>query len=214
MGGKDMPETNYKWSDPSPAGLMALAVALIGFFALLTGKVDGSAGVIFAAWLIGGAFVHALVGIFNLLQGKNLDGNMFTFFSAFLMLVPALGFLVNVVGIQNGLEFDARISGYLWIPIVITLWAWSPALLKMTPLAFNITVLSVDIAFPIVCLVNLGVISPASLTVAGYLHLIAAIMAMWLGAAAMLNTTFGKQVLPVGSPLIKSGEDKSMPVQS
>ena len=46
------------WASPAPAGLVALAIACFGFYALLTGKVDHSCIPLLGFWLLGGFFVQ------------------------------------------------------------------------------------------------------------------------------------------------------------
>lgn len=198
-----MSENAKTWADPSPAGLMALAIATIGFFAVLTGRVEASAIIIFAMWLLGGFIVHLFVGVIKTLKGESVDANAFVFFSAYLMLVAALEFIVKFMAVNNGWVIDARISGYLWIPLWLAIWLWTPAICRVAPLVFNIAVLAADIAFPVICLTTIGILSPSLVPIAGYSLLITSIMCLYLGGAALLNPTFQKGILPVGDPLLK-----------
>ncbi|MBP8784475.1 MAG: hypothetical protein KBH12_03270 [Synergistaceae bacterium] len=72
---------NEKWSNPSPAGLVALAVACFCFYALQTGKVDSSASLLLGTWLIGGFVVQVIVGLIDLKNG-NHTGAILLFTSA------------------------------------------------------------------------------------------------------------------------------------
>jgi hypothetical protein len=78
---------NMGWANPTPAGLVALAIACFGFFALLTGLVTPAASPLLGCWLLGGFVVQVVVGIIDLKGGNTTGGNTFIFFSAFFMLV-------------------------------------------------------------------------------------------------------------------------------
>jgi succinate-acetate transporter protein len=205
-----MRESTNTWADPSPAGLMALAIATFGFFAVLTGRVAPSGLILFAMWLFGGFIVHLFVGIIKTFKGESVDANAFVFFSAYLMLVAGLEFIVKWLALKNGWEIDMRMSGYVWIPLWLAIWLWSPAIFKEAPLVFNVAVFAADIAFPIICLTTLGVLAPSYVPIAGYSLLVTGIMCLYLGGAAVVNATFQKGILPVGAPILHSPKSKSM----
>ena len=81
------------WTSAGPAGLVALAVACFVFFALLTGRVEHSAIPIMGLWLIGGFVIQLVTALLELREGNMLGGNVFTFFSAFFMLVTGVEML-------------------------------------------------------------------------------------------------------------------------
>lgn len=201
-----MSENTKGWADPGPAGLMALAIATFGFYAVLTGRVEGSGIILFAMWLFGGFIIHLFVGIIKTLKGEGVDANAFIFFSAYLMLVAALEFIVKWLAMKNGWIIDMSISGYCWIPLWLAIWLWTPAIWKVAPLVFNIAVLAADIAFPVICLTTLGILAPSFVPIAGYCLLVTGIMCLYLGGAAVINPTFQKGILPVGAPILASNK--------
>ncbi|MCR4400001.1 MAG: GPR1/FUN34/YaaH family transporter [Syntrophomonadaceae bacterium] len=189
------------WANPGPAGLTALAVACFTFYAVLSGKVDHSCVPLLGCWLIGGFVVQLLVGIIELMEGVTLGGNVFTFFAAFFMLTGGIEFFVKYLGAVNGLTIDARIDGWAWIVLFVTLWLWTPAYLKTGPLALNIVVLALDVATPFVAFRDLGMADPASSAAwAANFLLIAGIFGIYVAAGIILNTAFGKTILPLGKP--------------
>lgn len=190
------------WADPGAAGSMALSIATFGFFAVLTGRVEGSGIILLSMWLLAGFVVHIIVAIVKLLSGNTVDGNAFTFFASFLMLAAALDFMIKWLSAQNGWEIDTRMSGYLWIPLWLATWLWTPAIWRKSPLVFDIAILFMDIAFPFVCLTNLQLLAPAYASIGGYCLLLTGISTLWLGAAGMTNAAFGRAVLPVGKPIL------------
>ncbi|WP_094602754.1 hypothetical protein SPSIL_033160 [Sporomusa silvacetica DSM 10669] len=198
-----MTDNSKGWADPGAAGSMALSIAVFGFFAVLTGRVEGSGIILLSMWLLAGFVVHIIVAIVKLLSGNTVDGNAFIFFASFLMLAAALDFMIKWMAMQNGWTIDTRMSGYLWIPLWLTTWLWTPAIWRTSPLVFNIAIFFMDIAFPFVCLTNLQVLAPAYASIAGYCLLLTGILTLWLGTAGMVNAAFGRNILPVGEPILK-----------
>lgn len=189
------------WANPAPAGLVALAMACFCFYALLTGKVDHSAIPLLGCWLIGGFFVQVIVAIIEILEGNTTGANVFTFFSAFFMLVGGLEFFVKFAASLNGWVIDSRIDGWAWLTLAIALLAWTPAYFKGS-FAMSLVVLALDVAVPLIALSDMKVISGFS-NLAGNFLLIAGILGLYVASAIILNTAFGKTVLPLGSPIIK-----------
>jgi len=110
-----------EWSNPTPAGLVALAVACFGFFALLTGKITAGALPLLGCWLLGGFIVQLVVALIDLKGGNTTGGNTFLFFSAFFMLVGGLEMMVKSFLSKTGLTLDARVDGWAWLVLAITL---------------------------------------------------------------------------------------------
>lgn len=191
------------WANPGPAGLTALAIACFTFFAVLTGKVDHSCIPLLGCWLLGGFVVQLIVGLVELMEGVLIGGNVFTFFAAFFMLTGGLEFFVKYAGALNGWTMDARIDGYAWVVLSITLIVWTFGYLKTAPLALNLAVLCLDVACPLVALRDLGLAGPAAGAMAGNFLLLAGIFGIYVAGGIILNTTFGKTILPLGSPVIK-----------
>lgn len=199
-----MSNQEKKLGNVGSASCFALALAVIGFFALLTGKVDGSGTVLFGIWLIGGALIHIIMGITAIFTGDDLDSNAFIFFGSILMFVSGACLIVKWIAVVNGISIDSSIEGYLWIPLWFAIWLWTPAVLKLYPAVMALGLLPLNIGFPIVSLVNLGVMPPTMLPIAGYSFGLVALVFLYLGGAFILNPTFKKSILPIGTPIIKS----------
>ena len=186
--------TNNEWSNPTPAGLVALAVACICFFALLTGGVDKSAMPLIGCWLLGGFVVQLVVALLDL-KGKNTTGgNTFLFFSAFFMLTGGLEMFVKYLSAGG---VDARIDGYAWAVLALALLLWTPAFCKKFSL-LSLVVIALDIALPLIALVDLKILTdPVFATIAAYALLIAGIKAVYLASATVVNAAFGRPVYPL-----------------
>lgn len=190
------------WANPTPAGLVALAIACFGFFAMLTGQVTGLALPLFGLWLIGGFVVQLVVAIVDLKGGNTTGGNTFLFFSAYFMLVGGLEMLIKFYMITKNIEFDGRIDGWAWLVLTLALLLWTPAFFK-TPLLLSLIVLAIDAAVPFITLMDLGLIPRTFAPIPGWLLLAAGIMGVYLSAAIVVNTAFGKTVYPNPGPIIK-----------
>lgn len=191
-----------EWSNPTPAGLVALAVACFGFFALLSGKVTHDALPLLGIWLLGGFVVQLVVALIDLKGGNTTGGNTFLFFSAFFMLVGGLEMIMKFQMATNNIVLDARIDGWAWLVLTIVIWLWTPAFLK-TPFVLSLIVFALDIALPFITLMDLGILSKSFAVIPAWSLLIAGILGIYLSAAMIVNTAFGKPVYPMPGPIIK-----------
>jgi len=189
-----------EWANPTPAGLVALAVACFLFFALLTGRVEKSAMPILGSYLIGGFFIQFVVALLDLKGGNLSGGNTFLYFSAYFMLVSGAGMFLKyfVPGM------DTRIDGWAWMVLALTLALWTPAFYKGPALLFGI-VLGLNVALPCIVVSDLKLFAPEIGKIfgetAGYALLACGILGIYLAAALVLNGSYGKTVLPNPAPL-------------
>lgn len=185
-----------EWANPTAAGLVALAVACACFFANLNGLVDKSAMPLVGCWLLGGFVVQVVVGLLDL-KGKNVaGGNTFLFFSAFFMLVGGLEMFLKYQALSQGAPLDARIDGFAWAALTVTLLLWTPAFFKSFSL-LSLVVLALDVALPFITLLDLKVLSADFASVPAYALLVAGLIALYLAAALVVNATYGKTIYPL-----------------
>ena len=190
------PPAQAPWANPTPAGLVALSVACFCFFALLSGAIEKSALPLMGCWLLGGFAVQLVVGLLDLKGGNYAGGNTFLFFSAFFMLVGGLEMFVKYDAILTGIPVDTRIDGFAWLALTIVLYLWTPAFFKPFGL-LSLSILALDVSLPFIALIDLQVL-PASLSVIpAYALLTSGLIAIYLSAALVVNTTYGKKVYPV-----------------
>ncbi len=188
-----------EWSNPTPAGLVALAIACFCFFALLSGKVTHDALPLLGCWLIGGFVVQIVVALLDLKGGNNTGGNTFLFFSAFFMLVGGLEMIMKFNMANNGIVLDAHIDGWAWIVLTSALILWTPAFFKSTRL-LTIVILALDVSLPFITLMDLGILPKTYAMIPAYGLLVAGIVAIYLSSAIVVNTAFGKKVYPLPGP--------------
>ena len=198
-----------EWSNPTPAGLVALAVACFCFFALLSGKVTHDALPLLGIWLLGGFVVQLVVALIDLKGGNTTGGNTFLFFSAFFMLVGGLEMITKFLMATNNIALDARIDGWAWLVLTIVVMLWTPAFLK-TPLVLSLIVFAFDISLPFITLMDLGILSKDFAVIPAWGLLIAGIFGIYLSAAMVVNTAFGREVYPMPGPIIKDKKQAEM----
>ncbi|MCL1807434.1 MAG: hypothetical protein FWG31_07005 [Oscillospiraceae bacterium] len=193
---KEVKVSAKEWSNPTPAGLVALSVACFCFFALLNGFVDPSAMKLVGCWLIGGFVVQCIVGLLDLKGGNHTGGNTFLFFSAFFMLAGGLEMSVKYNAIMSGVPADTRIDGYAWAALTLAVLLWTPAFCRPFGL-LSLIVLALDVALPFITLIDLGVLSSDFAKIPAYALLAAALAAIYFSAAIIVNAAYGKTVYPI-----------------
>jgi succinate-acetate transporter protein len=184
------------WSNATPAGLVALAVATACFFALLTGRVTHEAMPLIGAWLLGGFVVQLVVALIDLKGGSDAGGNAFLFFCAFFMLASGLSMLLKYNAIVAGGALDARVDGYVWCMLTLVIWLWMPAFWAKFSL-LSLVVLGLGVAAPVLALTDLGILAKGYSHVAAWALLVAGVIAVYLASAMVVNKTCGKQVYPL-----------------
>ncbi|MDR2866836.1 MAG: GPR1/FUN34/YaaH family transporter [Methanomassiliicoccaceae archaeon] len=195
-GIKEIKVQTKEWANPTPAGLVALAVAAFCFFAMLDGRLGtnpSGAMMLIGCWLIGGFVVQVIVGVLDLKSSNNTGGNTFLFFSAFFMLASGLSMFVKAASAS---PIDTFLDGYVWLAITMVLFLWTPAFFKPFGL-LTVLVLLLDIALPVLALMDLHILDATFRPVAAYALLAAGIVAIYLCSALVVNKAFGKTVYPL-----------------
>lgn len=185
-----------EWANPTPAGLVALAVSCACFFGLLTGRVDASAMPLVGCWLLGGFVVQLVVALFDLKGGNHTGGNTFLFFSAFFMLVGGIAMFCKYSALQAGAPLDTRIDGYAWGVLAAVVILWTPAFFDKFSL-LSVLIVFLDIACPVIALTDLGILSKSFSHVAGWALLAAGVVGIYFSAAIVVNKAYGRKVYPM-----------------
>lgn len=195
-------EKKSTWSNPTPAGLVALAVACFCFCAMLGGHVTRQALPLIGAFLLGGFVIQIIVALYDLKHGNSAGGNTFLYFSIYFMLVSGIEmFLKYFIP-----DLDTRIDGWAWVVLSLIVALWTPAFYK-TPAILFIIVALLNIACPCIALSDLQIFSATASNIlgqiAGYTLLVCGILAIYLSAATILNTAYGRTILPNPKPFYK-----------
>ncbi len=199
------------WANPAPAGLVALAVACFTFYYILFGfeayGFTSPAGALplLGCWLMGGFVIQVIVGVVELMEGNSTGGNVFTVFSAFFMLAGGLEFFVKYFAAANkwAIPLNTVVDGYAWAALAIFIVLWTPAYFKGTSI-LALAVILLDVAVVFIALMDLGLVAkPTGDPIAAYFLLGTGILALYLSSAIILNTAFGKSILPITGPWVK-----------
>jgi succinate-acetate transporter protein len=191
-----------EWANPTPAGLVALAVACFGFFALLSGNVTAAALPLLGCWLLGGFFVQIVVAVIDIKGGNTTGGNTFLFFSAFFMLVSGSEMIMKFLMANNKVAPDGHIDGWAWLCLTIVMYLWTPAFFKAN-FFLTLIILALDIALPFLAFMDLGILAKTFSPIPAWALLAAGIIGIYLASAIIVNTAFGKKVYPMPDPIIK-----------
>jgi succinate-acetate transporter protein len=198
------------WANPGPAGLTALAIACFTFYALLTGKVEATSLPLLGAWLLGGFIVQIVVAVIELKEGNLIGGNVFAVFAAFFMFTGGVEMFLKFIYATHQVALDARMDGWAWLVLSITLFVWCWGYFKTSPLSLNLAVIGLVLACPLISLHDLGMLGPSSAVWAGDLLLFTGIMGLYTAGGIILNTTYGRTILPLGGPFIKKDRSTSL----
>lgn len=196
------------FASPAPAGLGALAVICFGFGASFTGKVPVEGMLLLAAWLFGGCLVQIVTSIIELKEGNATGGNIMLFFSAFFMFSTGLGLIAKFVMINMGMAPSVVIEGYLWAGAAGFLTICTPAYAKQNAIMF-ILVLVVDVILWMIAGIDTGVLSAAYKHTLGYALFGVGIVGIYMSGAAMVNTVYGKLLLPIPPSVIRQSPNKT-----
>lgn len=191
-------------ANPAPAGLIALAVACFTFFAALTGKITVDSYFQMGLWLLGGWLVQTVVAKGEYEHGALTGGNVFMFFSAFFMFVGGTEHIFEYFAHMWGWPTQGLVSGFAWVALTVGLISWTPAYLNDSNKAMALCVICVDIAIVFVTLLKLGIIAGATFSaIAGWFLLFAGILGLYVAAGIILNASFGREVIKLGTPFLK-----------
>lgn len=192
-------------ASPGPAGLVAFAVACYTFFGVFIGFVPASGMPLLAAWLMGGFVVQIIVASKELDHGELLGGNVFCFFQGFFMLTGSISSFMKWLCPLLGTTYDVRVEGLGWGACTLALVLWTPAYFKDSNGHFGIAIAFTDVALILISLKDLGFIGGTVVsTIIAFSLLIAGTLGIYVASATQLNTSFGRPVLPLLPPLIKS----------
>ena len=116
------------------------------------------------------------------------------------MLVTGMELIFKYFAGLNGWVIDARIDGWALAALAIALLAWTPAYFK-SPLSLLAVVLALDVAVPLIALMDMQVLSSTFSPVAGNFLLLAGLFGLYTATAVVLNTVYGRVILPTGGQI-------------
>jgi uncharacterized protein len=193
----------WRPADPGPLGLAAFAMTTF-VLSMFNGNLVSSKGapVVLALALAYGGIVQLLAGLWEFRTGNTFGAVAFCSFGAFWISFWALQVF-----------YAKEITGNVGHAVGLYLWAWAIFTAYMTVAALRVSgaVLAVFVLLTITFILLAIGASGAHETVThwgGYLGLATAAAAWYASFAAVVNSTFGRVVLPV-LPLAHRGEDRA-----
>ena len=185
-------------ANPAPLGLMGFGMTTVllnihnaGFIAL------GS--MILAMGIFYGGLAQIIAGILEYKKGNTFGVTAFTSYGLFWLSFVALVIIPNLItGITA--PNSTALATYLFMWGLFTFMMFISTLKKNKALQF--VFISLAILF---WLLTLGDFTGnATITmIAGYEGIICGLSAIYLAMAEVINETYGKTILPIGSPTIK-----------
>ena len=189
-------------ASPGPGALCALAVVCFCFFALLTGRVPHEAAPALVGIALAGGIIQIIAAVIDLNHGDIVGGTTFFVFGGFFMLAVAVNNYITFLAEATKVHLSHAMDGWFFLALAIILILLTPSFAVVSSIFFLALVIA-DIAVLILGLVNLKVVGPSLVPLAGWLILFVGIIGLYLVLAQVYNTAVGKRVFPVGSPLIK-----------
>lgn len=183
------------FASASPAGEMALAFYLACLWPVATGMAPHEQGMVLIALGIGGAITQLAAGIINLHKG-NILGNIMVAFSIF-MWYGALEHLGKVVGwIPHN---TAVVDGWVFLVMGLFMVIFTHAHLA-APKVMLFFMIVTDLFFVPAGLFFLTGVKIFWVIASWDLPLVI-IACLWGAGGIMLNTFWGKEVIPLGKPI-------------
>jgi len=189
---------NTYLANPAPLGLAAFGMTTVllnihnaGFFAL------GS--MIMAMGIFYGGIAQVIAGILEYKKGNTFGVTAFTSYGLFWLSLVAIIILPHLIPGIVAPEREAM-TAYLFIWGLFTFLMFISSLTKPTALQF--VFLSLSILF---WLLALGEITQntAITHIAGYEGIICGLSAIYLAMAEVINESYQKNIVPIGSPVFK-----------
>lgn len=204
-----MSQHDHVFANPGPAGLMVLAFYLGCLWPVATGMADHSVAVVLAPLGLAGAIVQMTAGIIELRNGAILPGNIMLAFSAFMWL----GFGENLLKALHVMPANtSAVDGWIFLIMGIFMVGFTPGFF-LANTAASVFMIATDVFFNCAALSwLLG--SKALWVIAGWSLPVVVISIMWQVIAIVLNTHFGKQIIPLGPAWIKKEKPQNVSAQA
>ena len=184
-------------ANPAPLGLMGFGMTTVllnlhnsGLFALGT--------MILAMGIFYGGMAQIIAGILEYRKGNTFGVTAFCSYGLFWLTLVGLLIIPKVVPGFAG-PGDTAMGSYLFMWGLFTFLMFISSLKH--PKALQFVFLSLTILFWLLALGHF--VDPVFGTIGGYEGIICGLSAIYLAMAQVINETYGKTILPIGSPTIK-----------
>ncbi len=196
------PSVGWSPADPAPLGLCAFALTTFVLSMINTGLVGGgvatASGVVIGLSLAYGGIAQLIAGIWEFRTGNTFGSTTFCSFGAFWISFYIL-LHIGAADIPKNELFSA-VGLYLWAWAIFTLLLLVAAL--RTTGAVVVVLLLLLVTFILLAIGNSALAGTTSLTnstikIGGWVGLATAIAAWYTGMAGVVNSTWGRAVMPV-----------------
>jgi succinate-acetate transporter protein len=188
-------DNGSKFANPGPAGLMVLAFYLGCLWPVATHQAPHEQGMVLIALGFAGAITQIVCGVIALHKGEVLNGNILCAFSAFMWLgcIEWLGKALEFIP-HNTMVVD----GWVFLIMGIFMVFFTHPHLAAPKVAFWFMIFT-DMFFVPAGLFFLTKIK-IFWVIAGWDLPFVVISIIWLVSGVVLNTFWGKQIIPLGKP--------------
>jgi succinate-acetate transporter protein len=180
-------------ADPAPLGLAGFALSTF-VLSMMNANLVSSKGlpVVLGLTLAYGGIAQFMAGMWEFRNGNTFGGVAFGSYGAFWISYFVL-VSFDLVKIPTS-EVGSAVGLYLWAWAIFTAWMTVAAL--RTTAAVAVVLLLLTITFVVLGIGNSGG-SASVIHIGGYLGLATAIAAWYTAMAAVVNSTWGRTVMPV-----------------
>ena len=194
----EAPTTYPKAANPAPLGLAAFGVTTVVLCSIHAGLLppEAAAAVVPLAFAFGG-LAQFVVGVLEFKNGNTFGTVAFTAYGAFWLWYSLLVWTIGAGWIKP--PAAAGVGAVLAMWGVFTLYMWA-ATFKSSKGIFT-TFLLLWMTFFLLAAGDFGWIAGKKL--GGLVGMATGVVALYVSFAEVMNETFGRQLLPVGRPLIK-----------
>lgn len=205
-------QVKIETADPSAIGLFGLAMVTLVASSQKLGLTDGLSFVLPWAIFLGG-FAQLYASIQDAKLNNTFGATAFGAYGFFWLAVGSswlvqLGFFgENLANSVDGTQLGIAFLGYLVFTIFMTIGA-----METHKVLFTIFVL-INFLFLGLALSAFGIMEPVTSQLAAYSELAISIVSFYGAGAAVLNTHFGREFLPVGQPFRIFKDTDNRPVK-
>jgi hypothetical protein len=180
-------------ADPAALGLAGFALTTFVLSLANTGLIAGAGAAVLGIALFYGGIAQLLAGMWEFVKGNTFGAVAFTSYGAFWL---AFWWLLTNTAV-------AKEAGAAGVGAFLLAWTIFTAYMTIAAIKASRIVLLVFVALTItLVLLTIGAFSgsAAANQIGGYFGLLTAAFAWYGSAASVVNSTWGRNVLPVGAP--------------
>jgi succinate-acetate transporter protein len=193
-------ERNEAVGNPTPIGLMGLAIGCAALAPAELGLTDPGDPAIWVWMLLTAGALQIFAGVADLVNRNVLGATAFTLYGTL--------WLISAWLLAGGAALDPAVKGFIYI-----IYLMFTIFMTIGFATVSLTLTVVFCAFILIFTVEIGAaflpaMHPVALAVAGILHAVAAVLAVWAAAGAVINPLLGRTVFAQGqAPLQTSGHE-------